>query len=26
MIQLSEVHKSFTVKDRKTRTTKRIDA
>ena len=26
MIQLNEVHKSFTVKDRKTRTTKRIDA
>ncbi|WP_243300720.1 ABC transporter ATP-binding protein [Geothrix oryzisoli] len=26
MIQLSEVHKSFTVKDRKTRLTKRIDA
>ncbi len=26
MIQLNEVHKSFTVKDRKTRVTKRIDA
>ena len=26
MIHLNEVHKSFTVKDRKTRTTKRIDA
>ena len=26
MIQLNEVHKSFTVKDRKTRTAKRIDA
>jgi sodium transport system ATP-binding protein len=26
MIQLHDVHKSFTVKDRKTRTTKRIDA
>jgi sodium transport system ATP-binding protein len=26
VIQLSEVHKSFTVKDRKTRTSKRIDA
>ncbi|HJW72235.1 MAG TPA: ATP-binding cassette domain-containing protein [Geothrix sp.] len=26
MIQLNEVHKSFTVKDRKTRTTKRVDA
>ena len=26
LIYLNEVHKSFTVKDRKTRTTKRIDA